>query len=59
MEEEGDEEDGEEDEGEEEGGEGVWELETEGEPTLLEPKLWRQWWDLYWVVEEAWPGSGQ
>lgn len=57
MEEEGDEED--EGELEEEGGEGVWELETEGEPTLLEPKLWRQWWDLYWVVEEAWPGSGQ
>lgn len=38
MEEEGDDEGGEEDEGEleEEGGEGVWELETDGEPTLSE-----------------------
>lgn len=38
MEEQGDEEGGDEDEGEleVEGGEGVWELETEGEPTLSE-----------------------
>lgn len=61
MEEEGDEEGGEEDKGEseEEGGEGVLELETEGEPTLSDTELRWQWWDLKWVVEEAWLDSGQ
>lgn len=41
MEEDGDEEGGDEDEGEleEEGVDGVWELETDGEPTLSEPDL--------------------
>lgn len=39
MEEAADEDGGDEDEGEleEEGGDGVWELETDGEPTLSEP----------------------
>lgn len=39
MEEDGDEDGGDEDESEleEEGGDGVWELETDGEPTLSEP----------------------
>lgn len=53
MEEVGEEEGGEKDEGEseEEDGEGVWELETEGEPRLSELELCWQWWDLGWVVE--------
>lgn len=60
MEDEGDKDGREDDEGEleEEGSEGVRELEMEGESTLSEPELCRQWRDSCWVVGEVWLGSG-